>query len=209
MTNENISLLVDQAVELQEEIAARSAALESVKAKIQQQLYSKMQDRNISYSYADGEKGRAELQIRTRLNITDFESLAKILGSSATENIKVTNKPKYDIAVKYRNALTALLTLDYDQTDLEHVLTALGATSEARKVLVKKLKGDYRKDLKLLAAAGLGAGDLEEELDAIRASKNAELVRGFFDLDTLDCGALARAVAVENSLALTISPDEA
>lgn len=56
-----------------------------------------------------------------------------------------------------------------------------------------------------MRAAGLGKDNLEEELDAIRAAKNAELVNKYFDLANLDIEELAKAISVEDTLALTIT----
>ena len=60
----------------------------------------------------------------------------------------------------------------------------------------------------LLRAAGLGKDNLEEELDAIRAAKNAELVNKYFDLASLDIEELAKAISVEDTLALTITSSD-
>lgn len=204
----NMQDLIDAAVALQEKIALATSNLEAVKAKIQEQLYARMRDRNLSYCYADGAKGRAELMVRTKLDIVDWDAVKKLLGSQAEENIEVVTEPKYKIRTKYKIALTALLKLDYEQSDLETVLKSLGANSDAVKVLLKKLKGEYKKDIRILTAAGLGSGELEEELDVIRSVKNYELIKSLFDMDNLDCCALARAISVEDTLALAITASE-
>ncbi len=204
----NIQGYIDEAVRLEEEIALAKERLEEAKIKIQTVLYAKMQNCNLNYAYASSDTGRAELMIRTKLNIVDHDKVMKLLGGQAEENIRVKNDPKYEIKTKFKIALTALLRMDYEETDLEDILKMLKAPPDAIKVLSKKFKGEYKKDLEMLRAAGLGKDNLEEELDAIRAAKNAELVKKYFDLNTLDVEELAKAISVEDTLALTISSSE-
>ena len=201
----DLQAAIDDAVLLEEKIAIAKEKLETLKIEIQSSLYSKMRDRNLNYAYAASASGRAELMVRTRLDIMDYEKVKKLLGSQAEENIRVKTDPKYDIKTKFKIALTALLKLDYEEMDIKEILNALGADSDADKVLLKKLKGEYKKDSELLRAAGLGKDNLEEELDAIRAAKNAELVNKYFDLASLDIEELAKAISVEDTLALTIT----
>lgn len=208
MNSIDIKTYIDKAVQLEEEIALAKEQLEETKIKIQTELYAKMQNCNLNYAYASSDKGRAELMIRTKLNIVDPEKAMALIGALAEENIKVKTEPKYEIKTRFKIALTALLRMDYEEIDLKDILTQLKATPDAIKVLLKKFKGEYKKDLELLRAAGLGKENLEEELDAIRAAKNAELIKKYFDLNALDVEALAKAISVEDTLALTISASE-
>lgn len=208
MSSTNIQTYIDRAVQLEAEIAAAKEQLEEAKIKIQTELYAKMQNCNLNYAYASSDNGRAELMIRTKLNIIDPEKAMALIGAVAEKNIKVKTEPKYEIKTKFKIALTALLRMDYEEIDLKAILALLKAKPDAVEVLVKKLKGEYKKDLELLRAAGLGSENLEEELDAIRAAKNAELVKKYFDLSSLDVEELAKAISVEDTLALTISPGE-
>lgn len=204
----DIQAAIDDAVILEEKISIAKEKLETLKIEIQSALYSKMRDRNLNYAYAASGSGRAELMVRTKLNIIDPEKVMALIGAVAEENIKVKTEPKYEIKTKFKIALTALLRMDYEEIDLKAILVLLKAKPDAVEVLVKKLKGEYKKDLELLRAAGLGSENLEEELDAIRAAKNAELVKKYFDLSSLDVEELAKAISVEDTLALTISPGE-
>ena len=150
MSSTNIQTYIDRAVQLEAEIAAAKEQLEEAKIKIQTELYAKMQNCNLNYAYASSASGRAELMIRTKLNIVDPEKAMALIGAVAEENIKVKTEPKYEIKTKFKIALTALLRMDYEEIDLKAILALLKAKPDAVEVLVKKLKGEYKKDLELL-----------------------------------------------------------
>lgn len=201
-----VAAAIDEAVEIEEKIAAYKERLEMLKMKIQTALHAKMRDKNLNYAYINSNKGRAELLVRTKLDIVNYDKVMELLGDVAADNITVKTEPKYEMRTRYKIALTALLKLDYEDIDLPSLLRAMGANSDTEKVLLKKLKGEYKKDLELLTAAGLcNGGDMEEELDAIRSAKNAELIRKYFRLDKLDVDELAKVISVEDTLALTIN----
>ena len=79
--------------------------------------------------------------------------------------------------------------------------------AKMRKVVRKKLKGDYAKDLEVLAAVGIH-GAREEELDAIRAELNRQLVERFFEPDLIDRDEIRNAVFLEETLSFTLTPQK-
>ena len=76
--------------------------------------------------------------------------------------------------------------------------------AQMRKVVRKKLKGDYAKDKEVLASVGVG-GDREEELDAIREELNRQLVERFFEPDLVDRDEVRNSVNLDESLSLTLT----
>lgn len=141
----DLQAAIDDAVLLEEKIAIAKEKLETLKIEIQSSLYSKMRDRNLNYAYAASASGRAELMVRTRLDIMDYEKVKKLLGSQAEENIRVKTDPKYDIKTKFKIALTALLKLDYEEMDIKEILNALGPILTPRKCFLRSSRANTKR----------------------------------------------------------------
>ena len=71
---------------------------------------------------------------------------------------------------------------------------------------MKKLKGEYIADKKILESLGAVDSDgLEEELDAIRENKNYENISRYINIESIDSTfleKLKRAISVEDTLSL-------
>ena len=177
-----VAALISRAVTLDREIRQRKKSLEAIKAKLQTAALAEMENKNLRYVRYDSLYGSAETTYKTSV--------------------------KYDIDARFKEALVALVRGDYAEHDIDGILSGMGLEdAKMRKVVRKKLKGDYAKDLEVLAAVGIH-GAREEELDAIRAELNRQLVERFFEPDRIDRDEIRNAVFLEETLSFTLTPQK-
>ena len=203
---ENIKLLVDQAIGLDNEIKEKTAKLNEIKATLQAEGLRELENKNIRFFQYFGEKGSCEVGYKQKLEVDNYGRLVSVLGDIVSEKTTKKEEVKYDFDKKFKEALMCLYLGDYKEHDLERILVVnLDIMDEKqRKRLLKKLKGEYAADKKLLASAGV-VEVAEEELDAIRQQRNFELVTRFFDLESVDMEALKKCIFVEDSLSLGLT----
>ena len=200
--------LVEKAVALDEEIRKKKKALDEIKAKMQATALHEMENKNLHYMRYDSAHGTAEMAYKTKFEIDNYALLVEALANAVLVEDKIQRKTsvKYEVDARFREALVALVKHDYAANDIDALLIGMGLDDEkTRKLLKKKLKGDYVKDRALLESIG-ATGEMEEELDAIRQAKNLELIERFFEPDLLDHTALKRSVYLEEMLSLTLTP---
>ena len=197
---------VEEAIRLDKEIKERTAKLNEVKAYLQAEGLREMENKNLRFFQMFSESGSCEIGYKQKLEIDNYSRLVGVLGSIVTEKVTKKEEVKYDPDKKFKDALIALYLGDYEDCDLEKLLSSdLGVSDEKqRKMLLKKLKGEYTADSRLLKSAGVTA-PAEEELDAIRRQRNYELVTRFFDIEKVDEEELKKAIFVEDSLSLGLT----
>ena len=201
-----IAALISRAVTLDSEIQQRKTALEEIKAKLQTAALAEMENKNLRYVRYDSLYGSVEMTYKTKLEIDNYARLAAALDASVLVEDKIVRRQsvKYDIDARFKAALIALARGDYAAHDIDGILLSMGIEdAQMRKVVRKKLKGDYAKDKEVLASVGIG-GDREEELDAIREELNRQLVERFFEPDLVD-REVRNSVNLDESLSLTLT----
>ena len=201
-----IAALISRAVTLDNEIRQRKTALEEIKAKLQTAALAEMENKNLRYVRYDSLYGSVEMTYKTKLEIDNYARLAAALDASVLVEDKIVRRQsvKYDIDARFKAALIALARGDYAAHDIDGILLSMGIEdAQMRKVVRKKLKGDYAKDKEVLASVGIG-GDREEELDAIREELNRQLVERFFEPDLVDRDEVRNSVNLDESLSLTL-----
>jgi len=203
---ENRKGLVEEAIRLDKEIKERTAKLNEVKAHLQAEGLREMENKNLRFFQIFSESGSCEIGYKQKLEIDNYSRLVHVLGSIVTEKVAKKEEVKYDPDKKFKDALIALYLGDYEDCDLEKLLFSdLGVSDEKqRKMLLKKLKGEYTADSRLLKSVGVTEA-AEEELDAIRRQRNYELVTRFFDVEAVDEAELKKAIFVEDSLSLGLT----
>ena len=202
-----IAALISRAVTLDNEIRQRKTALEEIKAKLQTAALTEMENKNLRYVRYDSLYGRVEMTYKTKLEVDNYARLAAALDTGVLVEDKITRKHsvKYEIDARFKEALIALVRGDYAAHDIDGILLGMGIEdAQMRKVVRKKLKGDYAKDKEVLAAVGVG-GAREEELDAIREELNRQLVERFFEPDLVDRDEVRNSVNLDESLSLTLT----
>ena len=200
-------VLVDEAIALDREIKEKKRALDGLKAKLQSEALTVMENRNLRYQQFFGEKGYCNVAYKEKLEVDSLAKLEELCGDLVAGKVKATTEVKYEVEDAFKRALIALYKGDWREVNLVDLLSGLGLDAGQMKVALKKLKGDYLKDKAVLASFGV-TGDLEEELDAIHDQKNYELIGRFFDISAIDTDFVKKlrlAVNVEETLALGLT----
>lgn len=204
MNKDIIVAKIDLAIKLDKELKAKKKELDNIKAELQSVALADMENKNLKYKQLFGDNGSCDVWYREKFEVDSFELLKTVSGDIAEGKIAKKEEIKYEVESNFKKALIALYKGEYKNNDIEEILSGLGLDDKSRKVVVKKLKGDYIKDKKLLESLGIDK-DIEEELDAIREAKNYELITRYFEVDKLDIENLKKAIWVEDSLSLGLA----
>lgn len=209
-TMDDTEALVDTAISLDETSKTMKKLLDQIKAKLQKIAVDEIDNKNIKYVRYGGTIGNCEITQKTKFEIENYMKLVDVVNDKILIEDKITRKVevKYDIENNFKKALIALYKGEYADNDLPSILAnCLGLSDKALKLAQKKLKGEYAKDKELLESLGC-TGELEEELDAIRAKKNIDLIRRYFDPEKLDIETLKKAIYLEDSVGVTLNRNE-
>lgn len=195
---------INEAITLEREIKVKKQKLDEIKAGLQSEIYAEMLNRNLKWKQEGADKGLCNVSLKNKLEVDNFTLLQNLLGGVVDNKVDKKISIEYEVQKEFKEALIALYQRDYAPGDIPSVLQNLGLGEKQIKVAIKKLSGDYVKDLKVLNSLGV-TGSLEEELDLIHGQKNYELVSRFFDLDAVDdefMKQLKLALSVEESLSI-------
>jgi hypothetical protein len=208
MKTEAVRILIDDAVGLEKELEEGKKRLEQIKAKIQAHAFAEMQDKNIKYRRVYGAKGHANVTYKNKFSLNNYNRLYRAVGDIAKEHIKKTEEIKYEPKTSFKAALIAVAEGDYDkEVTVEDVLRGMGLDNNQIKTAAKRMKGVYGKDKAVLEAFGI-EGEREEELDAIRRYRTAQLVESFFgELTPLQLDEIKRSITVEQELSIGVEYD--
>ncbi len=199
---------IDKAVTLDREIKAKTAELNKIKADLQAEALQTMENRNCKYVEYFGTGSSVVVNYKEKFEIDNLPVLKEIFGSVLDDKITRVETVKLSIDSKFKKALTALYKEDYGKHDIKALLVEMGLDTKKATAAVKKLKGEYAKDLQVLRNFGLNVDDgAEEELDAIRESKNYDTVVKYIEMGQIDLEKLKRAVSVEETLAIGLVYD--
>ncbi|EHL19803.1 hypothetical protein HMPREF9628_01319 [Peptoanaerobacter stomatis] len=206
LINEN---LIDKAIRLDKEIKEKKKELDEAKAMLQADGLSEMENKNLKYLQIFGGGGSCDLSYKQKLEIENINVLKELFGNILDSKVSKREEVKYEVESKFKSALIALYIGDYKEHDIDIILASLGLDDNKRKLAMKKLKGEYIADKKLLESLGaIDEDGLEEELDIIKEYKNYELVKRYIDIDSIDDkfkNELKRAISIEDSLSLGLS----
>lgn len=200
--------LVDYAIKLDKDIKEKKKELDEIKATLQTRALSEIENMNIKYIQYYGKDGSCDITYRQKCEIDNISLLEEIFGRTLDNKITKEEKIIYTIDSKFKEALTALYLKDYKPDNIDQILTGLGLDSEQIKLAYKKLNGNYFKDKEFLESIGIDTEAIEEELDAIRESKNYELINKYIDIEKFsneDYQKLQRAISVEETLGIGLS----
>ena len=153
--------------------------------------------------------GSCEVLYKQKLEIENVNTLKEIFGDILDSKISKKEEVKYEFESKFKSSLIAIYMNDYKKHDVDAILVTLGLDENKRKLALKKLKGDYVADKKVLESLGAVDSDgLEEELDAIRENKNYENISRYINIESIDntfLEKLKRAISVEDTLSLGLT----
>lgn len=214
MTNEE---LIGACVTLDREQKKSRAMLNGYKAELQARGLALMEDHNVKYVKFYGGEGSAAITDSMSLDILNPDKLKELVGEGVYNmKVKEETKTTYKYDSKFEKALKAIFTGDYtSETTLEEFLEEMSIKPDAKqkKLLMKKLKGEFEKDketlISVLVPEGQEAPDFDVELWYIYRIKNGELIRAFLPEEMLDSTieSIRKSILVETKTSITLDYD--
>ena len=214
MTNEE---LIGACVTLDREQKKSRAMLNGYKAELQARGLALMEDHNVKYVKFYGGEGSAAITDSMSLDILNPDKLKERVGEGVYNmKVKEETKTTYKYDSKFEKALKAIFTGDYTfETTLEEFLEEMSIKPDAKqkKLLMKKLKGEFEKDketlISVLVPEGQEAPDFDVELWYIYRIKNGELIRAFLPEEMLDSTieSIRKSILVETKTSITLDYD--
>lgn len=209
MEIQNQKEIINKVIQLDKEIKNKKKEQEELKAKLQSEGLLELENKNLKYLQMYGTDGTVDMAYKTKMEIENIKTLKEIFGYVIDAKVETKISTKYEMENKFKTALIALYTGDYKKHNIEEILYKLGLDENNTKLAMKKLKGEYIADKKLLESLGAKDKDgLEEELDAIRENKNYELLERYIDIEKIDDSIrekIKRAISIEESISMGIS----
>lgn len=207
--------LINACVQIDREQKESRAALNRYKAELQARGLALMDDYNIRYIKFYGEEGSAAVTDSMSLDILNPDRLKVLVGGVYDMKVKAETKISYKCDSKFERALKAIFTGDYSFENLEDFLDEMSIKPDEKqkKLLLKKLKGDYEKDKETLLSVLAPEGeepDLDIELWYIYRIKNGELIRAFLPVEMLEENIrdIRKCILVETKTSVTLDYDE-
>lgn len=214
MTNEE---LIGACVTLDREQKKSRAMLNGYKAELQARGLALMEDHNVKYVKFYGGEGSAAITDSMSLDILNPDKLKELVGEGVYNmKVKEETKTTYKYDSKFEKALKAIFTGDYTfETTLEEFLEEMSIKPDAKqkKLLMKKLKGEFEKDketlISVLVPEGQEAPDFDVELWYIYRIKNGEFIRAFLPEEMLDSTieGIRKSILVETKTSITLDYD--
>lgn len=214
MTNEE---LIGACVTLDREQKKSRAMLNGYKAELQARGLALMEGHNVKYVKFYGGEGSAAITDSMSLDILNPDKLKELVGEGVYNmKVKEETKTTYKYDSKFEKALKAIFTGDYTfETTLEEFLEEMSIKPDAKqkKLLMKKLKGEFEKDketlISVLVPEGQEAPDFDVELWYIYRIKNGELIRAFLPEEMLDSTieGIRKSILVETKTSITLDYD--
>lgn len=208
--------LVAEAVRLDQEQKQGKRELDAVKAELQARGLQVIEDRNIKYVKFYACEGSVAVADTQSLDILNVDKLKELLSEGVwKQNVMETTKTDYKYKPLLERVLKAVFTGDYsfeyslDEFISDHLPDKPDA--KQRKLLLKKLKGDYAKDKKtLISVFGYEseekAPDFDVELWFIYKIKNGELIKAVLPEEFLDqtIEGIRKCLMVDSKTSITI-----
>ena len=213
MSNEQ---LIEACVGLDREQKKSRALMNSYKAELQARGQALIDDHNVRYVKFYGDEGSAAITDSMSLDILNPDKLKELVGGGVYGmKVKEETKTTYKYDSKFERALKAIFTGDYSFEDLGDFLgeMSIKPDDQQKKLLLKKLKGDYEKDKETLLSVLAPKGeepDLDIELWYIYRIKNGELIRAFLPEEMLDktIEDIKKCILVETKTSITLDYEE-
>lgn len=207
--------LISACVQIDREQRESRAVLNRYKAELQARGLALMDDYNVRFIKFYGEEGSAAIMDSMSLDILNPDKLKALVGGVYDMKVKAETKTSYKCDSKFERALKAIFTGDYIFEELGDFLDEMSIKPDdkQKKLLLKKLKGDYEKDKETLLSVLAPEGeepDLDIELWYIYRIKNGELIRAFLPEEMLEetIGDIRKCILVETKTSVTLDYDE-
>lgn len=216
MTSEE---LVKACIRLDREQKELRSEMNGCKAELQARGLAVMEDHNVKYIKFYGGGGSAAVMDSMSLDILNPDKLRELVGEGVYRmKVKEETKTSYKFDPKFERALKAIFTGDYTfEHTLEEFLDEMSIKPDEKqkKLLLKKLKGEFEKDRETLCSVLLADGwegekpDFDVELWYIYRIKNGELIRAFLPEEMIDStiAAIRKSILVETKTSITLDYD--
>lgn len=211
MSNKN---LVATLVEKDGQRAELVKEINQYKAELMKRGIAVLDDTNTKYIKFFADNGSCAVTDAEKLVVMNDGRLKSLLPEGIYDKfVTITQKMDYKYDSKFEQAMKAICNDEYTfEMSLEEFLDTaetLNLDAKQKKVLLKKLKGDYEKDKGVLQSV-LGDGDYDVELYYINRIKNAELIRRFLPDECLDIQMeeFKKCMIVESSTKVTIEAND-
>lgn len=209
--------LVGEAVRLDKQQKNGRRELDAVKAEIQARGLQMIDDRNIRYIrfFTTEESGSVAVTDTQSLDVLNVDKLRGLLSEGVwKQNVTENTKTEYKYKPVIERVLKAVFTGDYSfEYSLEEFIDEhFKPDAKQKKLLLRKLKGDYAKDKKTLASVmGTPADyDYDVELWYISKIKNGELIKAVLPEEFLDetIEEIRKCLIVDTKTSITIDYDK-
>lgn len=179
--------LVDKLCEMDKSKKEIDVKIKQYQAELQSRGLRLLEDRNLKYKEFYGTDGaRAEMTYAQSLEVLNFFALQEACGKIFDEYVKRIPEYKYSYDKKFETALKAIFTDDYTaEMSVEDIIDkCFKVDSKQKALLVKKLKGEYKKDKELIESMLKIDNDIEVELDYIHKAINWRRIKMYFPDNT-------------------------
>lgn len=206
--------LVSELVEKDSQRANLVKEINKYKAELMKRGIAVLDDTNTKFIKFYSDNGSCSVTDAEKLVVIDDGRLKKLLPEGIYDKfVTITQKVDYKYDSKFEQAMKSIFNGDYTfEMSLEEFLDTaetINLDAKQKKILLKKLKGDYEKDKETLESV-LGDGDYDVELYYINRIKNAELIRRFLPDECLDIQMeeIRKCMIVESSTKVTIEAND-
>jgi len=177
MDNADIKAKVDEYSKWVDLQAEAKKEIETLKAYFQKIGLDQMQDKKIKQTEFWGSKNCKVVVTATEsLKLVSYNFLLKIIGCTLLDDL-VKVETEYKPKEPFKRLLTAIFQGDYNEYPVDEILSQITDDDKTRRVLKKKLKGNWEKDIESLKAiAGLNQSDAEYYAWFIYEAKNYEKI---------------------------------
>ena len=206
--------LIDRVVEKDKEMKELKKQSDEIKAELQSRGLQVLEDKNIKTTeYYGTDSNNLTVTKAQDMEILNYPALEEIFGKELLEDkVKRVVEVKLEIEKKFKQALIDLFTNDFIANEsLEEFLKEEFKELDDKqlKLLLKKLKGDYKKDKELLSTL-VQRGDLDVELYYINRIKAFENIKAYVNDEDLKevAEAVKRYMIVNDTIKITVKYDK-
>ena len=209
----NIKDIVNEIAGLKRQEKIIKSEIDKKNNQLQEKCIEVFEDKNIKTTEIYGtENNSAIATYSQKLEILNYQALENIIDKNLlAEKVERRQEIKYEIDKNFKEAIIILYTNDYidNMTIEELVKNEFGELdTKAQSLLIKKLKGDYKKDKELLQKY-VSNDDLDVELFTINKIKNYDKVKAFFDVNDIDLkNNIKKYISLDENVKVTIKYED-
>lgn len=175
VVKKTIEQLVNEAVEIEKQIAVLKAKKDMVASKIQQEALAKMKEKKIKTIQYFGDDGNYVLVTNAcKVDSINDTKLAAVFGTNVEQFM--TKKEGYDLKKECKLIAEGIFKGVKEKT-VKEILAEIGLDEKQITVVEKKLKLDYVKDKKTLASVGLSDQEIDTYIFFIHDAMTYEKIK--------------------------------